>query len=140
MSATPAHPYRLSDTERDEAISVLGDAYAEGRLTTAEFDERLEAASSARFASDLDVLFADLPPRPRPRTVAAAPPRPTVRRPRPPLFLVPVAVLIVLILVGQAWLLIPLGFFIVARTMPRPPNPAPWGHHGRYAGRRCGRW
>ena len=138
MSAAPGHPYRLSDAERGEAISTLSEAYAEGRLTAAEFDERLDAASRARFAADLDDLFVDLPPQPR-RDVPVRSERSAVRRPRPPLFLIPVGVLVVLILVGQAWLLLPLAFLIVARTMPGSPRSGHRAWRGQRGAGPCGR-
>ncbi len=136
-----AHPYRLSDAERDEAISALADAYADGRLTAEEFDERMAAASTARFAADLDMLFSDLPPRPAVRTTLPAhrhhPARhpPPARRPRGLLLLVPVVLVAVLALLGAPWFLLPMIFFWFA-----------WGGPGRWQGRqmgdarRCARW
>lgn len=139
MSAQPGHPYRLSDAERGEAISALGEAYADGRLTAVEFDERLDAASRARFATDLDALFVDLPPRAAHEVAARRVRPPAERRQPPPLFLIPVSILVALIGFGQVWLLLPLAFFIIARTMPGPPRSARWAGDGQPGGRRCGR-
>jgi hypothetical protein len=52
---------RASDAERDEAAAILRDAYAEGRLTRAELDDRIEAAYAARTRADLSGLISDLP-------------------------------------------------------------------------------
>lgn len=54
---------RIGDTERDEAVSLLQEHHAAGRLSTDEFEERMGGALGARFASDLTVLFDDLPGR-----------------------------------------------------------------------------
>jgi hypothetical protein len=53
---------RASHADRDRVVETLGAAAADGRLTAAELDERLEAALSARTSSELAVLTADLPP------------------------------------------------------------------------------
>lgn len=53
---------RISDTDRDQVITVLSAAYAEGRLTKDEHDERLAAATSARTFDDLIPLTRDLVP------------------------------------------------------------------------------
>lgn len=53
---------RVSETDRDQVISVLSAAYAEGRLTKDEHDERLAAASSALTFDDLIPLTRDLVP------------------------------------------------------------------------------
>lgn len=57
------HPSRLrvGDQEREQAVSALGEHYANGRLTRTEHAERLDAAWSARTRADLDLLFGDLP-------------------------------------------------------------------------------
>jgi hypothetical protein len=55
---------RASDADRDRVLDVLRDAAADGRLTAAEFDERMEAALSSRTLGELAVLTADLQPRP----------------------------------------------------------------------------
>ena len=52
---------RASDRERDVVVQRVQDAFAEGRLDDAEFDERSRAALTARTHSDLDALLADLP-------------------------------------------------------------------------------
>lgn len=52
---------RIGDAEREAAVSALGEHYAAGRLTKDEYDERAEQAWSARTASALRPLFADLP-------------------------------------------------------------------------------
>jgi hypothetical protein len=52
---------RVSDGERDEAISQLRDRFAEGRLTHDTFVRRVEAALKARHRRDLAQLLADLP-------------------------------------------------------------------------------
>lgn len=64
---------RIGTAERERAAADLGEHLAAGRLTTEEFDERIQRAYQARTASDLAPLFADLPdlnpPQPpRPRT------------------------------------------------------------------------
>lgn len=58
-------PQRIGDAERDSAAELLREHMAQGRLSAEEFDERIEAALTAKVASDLDPLFTDLPgPRP----------------------------------------------------------------------------
>jgi hypothetical protein len=52
---------RVSDRERDEAVTLLRDHAADGRLSPEELDERVERALSARTGSELDALVADLP-------------------------------------------------------------------------------
>ena len=52
---------RASDRERDAVVQRVQDAFAEGRLDDAEFDERTRAALTARTHADLDTLLADLP-------------------------------------------------------------------------------
>ena len=52
---------RASDRERDVVVQRVQDAFAEGRLDDAEFDERTRAALTARTHADLDALLADLP-------------------------------------------------------------------------------
>ena len=52
---------RAGDADRDKTISVLREAYAEGRLRPEEFNERLDRAHAAATYADLDALTADLP-------------------------------------------------------------------------------
>ena len=52
---------RAGDADRDGTIAALREAFAEGRLSQDEFDERLEKAHSARTYADLALLTEDLP-------------------------------------------------------------------------------
>ncbi|GGW35848.1 hypothetical protein GCM10010503_09540 [Streptomyces lucensis JCM 4490] len=52
---------RASDADRERVAEVLRDAVAEGRLDMAEFEERLEAAYTARTYGELAPLTRDLP-------------------------------------------------------------------------------
>jgi hypothetical protein len=52
---------RASDRERDAVLQRVQQAFAEGRLDDAEFDERMRAALTARTRAELDALLADLP-------------------------------------------------------------------------------
>jgi hypothetical protein len=63
ITETPAGPpaTRASDRERDAVVQRVQQAFAEGRLDDAEFDERMRAALVARTHGDLDALLADLP-------------------------------------------------------------------------------
>ena len=51
---------RVSDQERDEAVQRLQAAFAEGRLTDAEFDARVRATLTARTQEEIARLLADL--------------------------------------------------------------------------------
>src|ERR1700732_645756 len=51
---------RASDADRDRVVDVLRVALGDGRVTTDEFGERMEAALSARTLGELAVLTADL--------------------------------------------------------------------------------
>lgn len=52
---------RASDADREHVAQSLGRAFAEGRLSTEEHGERLEAAYAAKTMGDLRLLLADLP-------------------------------------------------------------------------------
>lgn len=52
---------RAGDADRDNTVTILREAFAEGRLSQEEFDERLERAHQARTYADLAVLTTDLP-------------------------------------------------------------------------------
>ncbi|HEV8025016.1 MAG TPA: DUF1707 domain-containing protein [Candidatus Nanopelagicales bacterium] len=52
---------RVGDAERDSTIAVLREAFAEGRLDQAEFDDRLGRAHIAKTVADLSELTVDLP-------------------------------------------------------------------------------
>jgi hypothetical protein len=63
LAARPAAEQRTlaSDADRDDAARVLNEAFAEGRLTADEHEERVRAAYAARTWRDLARLTADLP-------------------------------------------------------------------------------
>jgi hypothetical protein len=50
-----------SDSERDAAVQMLNDAFAEGRLTADEHGDRVRAAFAGRTWPELARLTADLP-------------------------------------------------------------------------------
>lgn len=57
---------RASDPEREATSRLLQQAYSEGRLTLAEFDDRTTRAYAAVFQSDLAELTRDLSPARQP--------------------------------------------------------------------------
>ena len=61
MSLDPRSGLRISDAEREAAVSALGEHFAAGRLTREEYDERSERAYAARTAAEVAPLFTDLP-------------------------------------------------------------------------------
>jgi hypothetical protein len=77
---------RASDADRDVAADILCAAVADGRLTLAELDQRLEDVLSARTLRELARLISDLPrarlPGPVPPAVRPAAPPPA--HPRSP--------------------------------------------------------
>lgn len=102
---------RISDSDRERAMSDLAGHYADGRLEHEEYDERLDAIWTARTRADLAVLFNDLP-RPQPAAPAVRPAgrvAPASRRRRSGIPLFPaLVVLIVLSALTEApfWLLV----------------------------------
>jgi hypothetical protein len=57
----PAPELRASHADRERVVEILRTAAGDGRLTSDELDERLEAALSARTRRELAGLTADLP-------------------------------------------------------------------------------
>jgi hypothetical protein len=105
----PAGPVRIGDAERDQAVSLLGDHFAAGRLNREELDERIDQAMQAKFSTDLRPLFVDLP---GPAEPAAG--RPAVQvRVVPPAYaalfllapLLMIGILVTAIAVGAPWVL-----------------------------------
>jgi hypothetical protein len=64
---------RASDADRERTVDVLKAAFAEGRLTSQEYDERSGRAYRARTYGELGGLVADLPQGPVPMPPAAGP-------------------------------------------------------------------
>jgi hypothetical protein len=52
---------RASDRDRDQIAEQLRDAFAEGRLTSEEHEERLDKVYKAKTIGELQVLISDLP-------------------------------------------------------------------------------
>jgi hypothetical protein len=71
---------RVTDVDRARAAERLAQAHAEGRLTLAEYDERVRAAHGAVVVADLAPLTADLPDDAPRRDPAPRPPRPSPLR------------------------------------------------------------
>jgi hypothetical protein len=131
---------RISNTERDEAVAILGVHMSTGRLELAEYEERCGRAVAARTRGDLEGLFDDLP-APHPDLSSAIPPGQLIQKAgqlvKPPtrkkdlvetpaskglefiagtafVFGFPAAILLT-IFAGQWWVFIPVGIvFLVA--------------------------
>ncbi len=52
---------RVSDAEREHAVQALNRAVGQGRITLAEFEERMRTAVAARTRGELDAVLRDLP-------------------------------------------------------------------------------
>ncbi|TAJ48269.1 MAG: DUF1707 domain-containing protein [Herbiconiux sp.] len=125
-----ASSLRLSNADRDAAVSALSRAHADGRITADEFSERSAAAKTAVTRGDLAPLFADLPVAvhgtesvppasfsapPAGAPYSAVPPRETYTRARPlggaagvaAVSITPIVVLVVFLAIG---FLVPGGF------------------------------
>jgi hypothetical protein len=71
---------RASDADRERVAASLRDHYAAGRLTSDEFNERLDKAYAATTLGDLADLQTDLPaPEPAPLPAPAQPAGPVMR-------------------------------------------------------------
>jgi len=55
---------RASDQERESVVSVLRDAFTDGRLTYDEFEDRMAAGYAAKTWAELRELTSDLPVQP----------------------------------------------------------------------------
>ncbi|AYA27196.1 protein of unknown function [Rhodococcus rhodochrous J3] len=109
---------RIGTAEREEAVALLGEHFAAGRLSLAEFDERVALATQATVRGDLIPLFADLPSAPA--AMATTGPRDLVEQ---LLTLVPfilVALLVIVVFRHPIALLIAFGvLFVVGRRAYR---------------------
>ena len=68
---------KISDLEREQVVNTLADAYARGRLTLPELEQRSELALTSRTRGQLDAVLVDLP---QPAAAPAARPHRPARR------------------------------------------------------------
>lgn len=129
---------RASDGERERAADALRRHHADGRLTTDEFEQRMERALAARTLGDLDALFTDLPRLPAPDREK----RPARLWLWPPGAAFPlVAAVVVVVMLSSAhifWLAWPLVFvmFLKLRRLRR----SYWRRSRGWPEPRLGRW
>jgi Domain of unknown function (DUF1707) len=71
----PEPHLRASDRDRTAVATALGEHMAAGRLTLAEYEERLTKVYETKTFGGLAALTADLPPTPGTRTPSSAPAR-----------------------------------------------------------------
>lgn len=121
-----SHPnpgLRVSDADRAAVTDQLSRHFGDGRLSQAEFDERLDQAMRAKTQADLNGLLADLPGAPAPQ-----PPAPRrIAQPRHRLLAPLLVIAIIITTVHLAfwtlhllpWLLIGLLAFLWLRHGPR---------------------
>lgn len=70
---------RVSNGDRDEALSTLSVHMVDGRLELAEYEERCGQVTAARTRGELEALFTDLP-EPHPDLSLVTPPGQLVRK------------------------------------------------------------
>ncbi|MEU0095234.1 DUF1707 and DUF4870 domain-containing protein [Kribbella sp. NPDC006257] len=73
----------VTPAQRDRAVEILQEMYADGRLDHGEFDTRIELALKARTRAELNGTFNGLVSRPVPTYAPAAFTRPTQLQRRP---------------------------------------------------------
>jgi hypothetical protein len=100
---------RASDADREATATLLRRGHAEGRIDTAELEERVERCYVARTLGELEQLVQDLPAE-----------RPRQRRARGSIAyrLVPIALVLLVVAAvthGHGFVLWPLLFFVVFR-------------------------
>ncbi|WP_370970629.1 DUF1707 domain-containing protein [Amycolatopsis sp. cg9] len=81
MTEVPSPQLRISDQNRESALSALGEHMTAGRLDIDEYGERSARITAAKTRGELGEVFADLPaPHPRyddvPQAAVAPPPEP----------------------------------------------------------------
>ena len=111
MSDYQPSDIRVSDAEREEALTKLGEHMTAGRLDIDEYGERSAQVATAKTRGDLLALFGDLPePKPtfgRPKGAIAPRERGFVEK------LAPVAIPVAAILaVGAVLVVFKIGFFL----------------------------
>ena len=106
---------RVGDSEREAVAGVLREQHLQGRLTSDEFQERLDHCLTAKTYADLDVLVGDFPAgedRSRQGRVWGWGWRPW------PFALVPLVLIAIAASGGHLfWLAFPLIFFFVVRPL-----------------------
>jgi hypothetical protein len=144
VTEVPSPQLRISDQNRESALSALGEHMSAGRIDIDEYGERSARITAAKTRGELVELFADLPaPHPRyddvPQAVAAPEPAaaPAPRQPASPegwtgpqrfvaafvpLVWIAVIALIATGVVHGALILVPIGLSVFGRSM--------WGHGG----------
>ena len=144
MTEVPSPQLRISDQNRESALSALGEHMSAGRIDIDEYGERSARITAAKTRGELVELFADLPaPHPRyddvPQAVATPEPAaaPAPRQPASPegwtgpqrfvaafvpLVWIAVIALIATGVVHGALILVPIGLSVFGRSM--------WGHSG----------
>lgn len=142
MTEVPSPQLRISDQNRESALSALGEHMSAGRIDIDEYGERSARITAAKTRGELVELFADLPqPHPRyedaPQAVAAPEPAaaPVPAAPRTPdnwsppqrfvAAIVPLAFIAAIALIATgtlAWpiIFVPIGLTVFGKSM--------WGH------------
>ena len=111
MTPTPETPrVRASDAEREQVVSAVQQAGADGRLTLDEVEERLTAVYASKFRDELAQYTADLP--------TERPQRPlTTRRPTGPLAVHAAIVAVFAVVLVVRWVASGAAFFWPAFPM-----------------------
>lgn len=130
---------RTSDAERDRVVALLRRHYVDGRLDFDEFNERMDAAHSARTRGELVVTLQDLPVLTAPSPAPAAP-RPVQPRPFIPAVVPLLAIALFvgsLLVVSRGVVLFPLLFLwfigMSRHRWHRHHGHRPdWHHHDRH--------
>ncbi|GAA4541202.1 DUF1707 SHOCT-like domain-containing protein [Amycolatopsis samaneae] len=138
MNEVPSPELRISDQDREAALTALGEHMSAGRIDIDEFGERSARITAAKTRGDLSAVFADLP-QPHPRfdqpwqTVSAPPvPQATAAPPAPRSSWTPaqravaaltplvwIAAIVLMVSAGVSWLilLVPIGLTAVGRGL-----------------------
>ncbi|MEU5263476.1 DUF1707 domain-containing protein [Amycolatopsis sp. NPDC021455] len=141
MTEVPSPQLRISDQNRESALSALGEHMTAGRIDIDEYGERSARITAAKTRGELGEIFADLPaPHPRyedvPQAVAAPEPvkeaQPVPQRPNSPdnwsppqrflAGIVPLAFIAAIALIAThmvAWpiIFVPLGLAAIGKSM-----------------------